>query len=131
MAAGSSSTWHGLTSGHAYSLIGAYTVNGKRLLKMRNPWSSEKYVGPYSDKDLDFWNTVPASVQTQIGHVDANDGVFFFPMYEFRKAYTSMSLAYYNMDWKIVSLKNEGGNPSRNDPKYFWVYNPADQEVIM
>lgn len=42
---------YGLTSGHAYTILGAYHLNGEKVLKMRNPWASEKYHGPWSDKD--------------------------------------------------------------------------------
>ena len=41
---------HGLPSGHAYTLLGAVKLsNGTKLLKIRNPWGSEVYNGPWSD----------------------------------------------------------------------------------
>ena len=73
MGAGCYSTQVGLTSGHAYSLIGAYVVNGKKMVKMRNPWSSEGYTGPYSDKAA-FWNTVSDAEKARVGYKNANDG---------------------------------------------------------
>lgn len=51
MGASCTRSQYGLTSGHAYSLIGAYELNGHKVLKMRNPWSSERYNGPWSDND--------------------------------------------------------------------------------
>lgn len=49
----------GLTSGHAYSLLDIVDLeDGPTLVKMRNPWSSEKYNGPWSDSDsrwTDAW----------------------------------------------------------------------------
>lgn len=55
MGAGTNVSHHGLIEGHAYSVLGAYTLNdgGKKikLVKMRNPWGSEKYHGDWSDKD--------------------------------------------------------------------------------
>jgi hypothetical protein len=51
MAAGTSVSQYGLTAGHAYSLISAHELNGNKVFKMRNPWSSEKYNGPWNDED--------------------------------------------------------------------------------
>ena len=45
---------YGLISGHAYSLLDIKEVNynGKTtLIKIRNPWSKEKYNGPWRDND--------------------------------------------------------------------------------
>jgi hypothetical protein len=46
----------GLTAGHAYTMMDALKLTdqyGKQwdLLKMRNPWGSEGYSGPWNDKD--------------------------------------------------------------------------------
>lgn len=55
MTAGCSTEIFGLVSGHLYTLLGAVELsNGVRLLKLRNPWGSEMYNGPYSDCD-DSW----------------------------------------------------------------------------
>lgn len=42
---------YGLTSGHAYTIVGAFDLNGDKVLKIRNPWGSEKYNGPWRDND--------------------------------------------------------------------------------
>lgn len=40
-----------LAKNHAYSVLGVKTLsNGTRLIKVRNPWGSERYSGPWSDK---------------------------------------------------------------------------------
>ena len=43
--------FYGLTTGHAYSVIGVYELAGEKVLKMRNPWASERYKGPWKDSD--------------------------------------------------------------------------------
>ena len=45
---------YGLPGGsRAYSLMGtAKLADGTQLLKVRNPWGSEVYDGPYSDEKL-------------------------------------------------------------------------------
>jgi Calpain family cysteine protease len=43
----------GLESGHAYTVLGAYTLSdGTQLIHMRNPYSSDSsYSGAWSDND--------------------------------------------------------------------------------
>lgn len=104
MGAGCHSYKWGLTAQHAYTLIGAYVLNGHKVVKMRNPWSSEKYKGPWSDNDSRWTRSLRRQVNSKI----ANDGVFFFPFEAFQSVFTSINLAFYNDNWKQVSIKNNG-----------------------
>lgn len=50
---------NGVACGHAYTILHTYTLSGgdndgQRLLKIRNPWGSEKYSSNWSDSD-DRW----------------------------------------------------------------------------
>ena len=51
----SSTSLFGLPTSHAYSIMGAYTLkdsSGKvvhRLLRVRNPWATDYFNGPWSD----------------------------------------------------------------------------------
>jgi hypothetical protein len=45
-----------LITGHAYSIIGVATYNGTNLVKIRNPWGSEGWAGPWSDSDTKRMN---------------------------------------------------------------------------
>lgn len=85
----------GLTSGHAYTLIGVYQLQGETVFKMRNPWSSERYAGPWSDRDK-RWTP---SLLRSVGHKKGNDGIFFFPAKHFRNPFKSMSVSYYDEGW--------------------------------
>lgn len=48
----------GIITGHAYSLLGAYTVNYQgrevRLVKLRNPWGEREWNGNWKDGDSKF-----------------------------------------------------------------------------
>ena len=46
------------------------------MIKMRNPWASELYHGPWCD-DCDEWNTTGADTVTRTA---ADDGVFFMDL---------------------------------------------------
>ena len=46
----------GLAQKHAYTVLSAHEVNGVKLLRIRNPWGTEQYQGPYSDDDTANWD---------------------------------------------------------------------------
>ena len=60
MAAGTRVSNHGLIAGHAYGVLGSQELTDSsgavvhKLIKMRNPWGSEKYIGDWSD-DSSLW----------------------------------------------------------------------------
>jgi len=55
----------GLIAGHAYTLIDTAVYNGENLVKVRNPWGSEHFNGPWSDKDTTRWT---AAAKSALGH---------------------------------------------------------------
>lgn len=119
--------YEGLTTGHAYTLVSAVKVRqgGKvhKLVKMRNPWGTEGYKGPWSDKDP-RWTK---GLLRKLGHKDANDGFFFMPMEGFLKAFTDYEVLHYK-DWKQSSKKVTG----KSKPTYsFTLKNPIAQEVFL
>lgn len=58
---------YGVMPGHAYTLLGAYTLKGEKVLKMRNPYALEGYKGPWSDQDP-RWTP---DLLKKVGHVKA------------------------------------------------------------
>ena len=48
-------------------------TDGTKLIQIRNPWGSEKYWGPWSDKD-DRWTT---DFKKEVGLVDEDDGLWW------------------------------------------------------
>ena len=48
---------YGLAAGHAYTLLGCYEIKDQsgrvveKLLHMRNPWATDKYTGPWNERD--------------------------------------------------------------------------------
>ena len=49
---------------------------------MRNPWGSYEWKGAWSDKDRVNWTP---ELSAQLGHVDANDGMFFMEINDYEK----------------------------------------------
>jgi hypothetical protein len=98
-------SWNNMVSGHAFTILSAHTLmkDGavyKKLIKIRNPWSSERYTGPWSDSDT-RWT---ADFKSQVGLVVANDGTFFIDSADFHKAYYTFAVVHYK-DWKTTSKK--------------------------
>jgi len=71
-------------------LLGAYEVDGEKLLKLRNPWAVERYTGPRADTD-EFWLGVSSAEKARIGYVeDTDDGIFFMPIDDFVDSFSSI-----------------------------------------
>lgn len=76
-----------------------------RLIKMRNPWSTEKYAGDASDIDKNFWTNF---MQVQIPHIRQDDGCFWITVEEFHKTMLYIVVSYYHEDWWHNYIRNQG-----------------------
>ena len=64
----------GMAFMHAYTVLKTVTLSdGTRLVRMRNPWGSETYHGPWAD-DSDRWTD---AYKQEAGWVDEDDGAWF------------------------------------------------------
>lgn len=63
----------GIVSGHAYSLISVYEINGVQLLKIRNPWGSFEWEGDYGTNSRKW----TADLKKKTDKKEADDGIFF------------------------------------------------------
>lgn len=73
----------GLVRGHAYTIVFPFLTQidvydkPRRLLKVRNPWGEQEWLGGGSDKDKTFWNKVSSIDKKRLGFNQSNDGIFF------------------------------------------------------
>jgi len=87
---------YGLAFSHAYVVLGTDQLkdsNGNvdyNLLRIRNPWRSETYSGPWSDADPRWTD----SYKEQVDYLDRDDGVFFCDMDTFKDGFESFTLIY-------------------------------------
>jgi len=86
----------GVVCGHAYSLIGVREYKGTRLIKVRNPWGSEHYTGPWSDG----WSGWTEEARNQLGHTSKDDGTFWIPLNLFKEIFDHVNVAFYEEDFK-------------------------------
>ena len=78
----------GLACSHAYTVIGHYeTSRGDKLIKVRNPWGSEQYHGPWSRQD-EIWNNEELKKEIEDAMGDANtsnEGIFYMDIKSYRE----------------------------------------------
>ena len=65
----------GILSGKAYTVISVHEAQGKKLMRIRNPWGMHEWTGDYSDKSP-LWTE---SLKQEVGWIDKDDGIFFMP----------------------------------------------------
>ena len=113
-----------LVGSHAYTLLGVAEakVGGatQKLVKVRNPWGSERYNGPWSDKDTKVWTP---EVIKQLNHTNKNDGSFYVPLDIFCKYHSDFGIVYYK-EWIKTQFFDQS---SQMEISYFFT-NPVDQE---
>ena len=64
----------GLPYMHAFTINGTVKLSdGTKLIKIRNPWGSEWYEGPWSDSG----NKWTEKYKEEAGYVDSDDGLWF------------------------------------------------------
>jgi hypothetical protein len=119
---------HGLPSGHAYSLLGAKKLaNGTKLLKIRNPWGSEVYTGPWSDGS----SQMTEAVASELGHTKGDDGVFWMDMTSFKTDFSGIQIAMYE-DWKTDQKNVEWDRSSSDWSGMSWtITNDVAQDVAV
>lgn len=71
---------NGLAHSHAYTVVGVATLStGDRLVKMRNPWGSERFTGKWGDSSSAWTDTLRA----EVGAAEKNDGFFFMSIEDY------------------------------------------------
>ncbi|KAF1325405.1 Calpain-like protein, partial [Globisporangium splendens] len=76
----------GIITNHAYSVLKAVEVNGKRLVQVRNPWGESEWTGPWSDGSTEWtpeWMTL-------LDHRFGDDGAFWMSYEDFLKVFTDL-----------------------------------------
>lgn len=110
----------GLASDHAYTLIGAYDVDGHKLVKVRNPWGQFEWNGAWGDKDPNWTE----SMKRQVNFKNANDGVFYMAIEDYKATFGSTTICKVHDDYNLETInqqKKDEGNLTK-----FTVENPGN-----
>ena len=92
---------YGLVEEHCYTVIGAYEIEGHKLLKIRNPWGECEWKGKWRDDDPNW----TASMKKELNVVEANDGLYFMEIDDFVKHFEDLVVVYYKEEWKHFGTK--------------------------
>lgn len=95
--------YEGLSAGHTYTILGVTQVkdqSGKeiKLVKIKNPWATETYTGPWSANDKAWTDEAK---QQAGGVLNAQDGTFFMPIADFVKHFGSFAVAMTEDTWQV------------------------------
>ena len=100
----------GLITNHAYSIIGTAVLkkpNGNeiQLIKMKNIWGTNEWIGDWSDKSLKWTQEFKKAVGLQ----EKEDGVFWMSYDDYLQFYTTTHIAQIHSDYNynVIKMKNK------------------------
>ncbi|KAK8765722.1 hypothetical protein V5799_031672 [Amblyomma americanum] len=149
----------GLSALHEYSITGATTVfveEGRKvnLIRLRNPWASGEWTGPWSDKS-DKWDKISEETRQELGLVVSDDGEFWISVSSFLKHFDLIDFCHLDpgsmvaegeddaemkKQWEVVKFKgswlpgsNAGGSTDNmekfaTNPQYLVTLREPDDE---
>ncbi|KAL9110156.1 MAG: hypothetical protein Q9227_005216 [Pyrenula ochraceoflavens] len=89
----------GIINRHAYSVVEAREIEGKKLLKVRNPWGKSEWTGAWSDGSAEW----TSEWMTKLNHTFGNDGVFWISYKDFLQKYSSLDRTrLFDSSWSTV-----------------------------
>ncbi|KAG8871047.1 hypothetical protein FRB97_009139 [Tulasnella sp. 331] len=92
----------GLCTLHAYSVLRAREVRGKRFVLLRNPWGSAQYSGPWSDGSME-WTSEWMDVLDVMGHKFGEGGQFLMEYHHFLSFFTIIEHSrLFNPSWTLT-----------------------------
>ena len=107
----------GIVQGHAYSILDITTIDGHKLIQLRNPWGSgAEWNGDWSDSSS-MWNEkrkVEAykRMKDQVGRVEeigkVGDGVFWMSFSDWYLNFQTLYLCrFFDKDWTEIFFESE------------------------
>ncbi|MCQ2815989.1 MAG: calpain family cysteine protease, partial [archaeon] len=99
----------GLITNHAYTIVGTAVLkeddnkNQIRLIKIRNVWGTNEWLGDWSDGSR-LWTE---EYKKKVGLVQKEDGIFWMSFEDFLKFYTCTHICRIHDDYKFISQKFE------------------------
>ncbi|KAJ7880174.1 cysteine proteinase [Mycena leptocephala] len=97
-------TINGLHGNHAYSVLRAVDVKGKRFVVVRNPWGQSEWTGPWSDGSKE-WTTEWLAALPELGHSFGDDGQFVMEYKDFLASWSDIDRVNHPFDssWVMSS----------------------------
>ena len=112
----------GLVTNHAFTTLGVAEYKGTKLVKIRNPWGSERYKGAWSDQDTKAWT---ADALKALGHTkNTRDGTFYMPIKNYKTLFYNTIVGYYQ-DFKTSRFEDKWDRKSNIRNLKWTIVNPV------
>ena len=100
----------GVVLGHAYTVAGTVELpDGAKLIKARNPWGSDSYIGRYGADDP-RWERGTNLAKVPEAQND-EDGYIFMPVDQFKRSFSSIAVNYRSDKMKMDYYLKIGDTP--------------------
>lgn len=93
----------GIIPKHLYTVFSAYTLNGEKVIKLRNPHGKGEWNGDWSDTSSK-WTPV---LRKKVNMKNALDGTFYMPLDAFMSNFSEVGVCHYKPKYVYTSLKLE------------------------
>ena len=91
----------GILALHAYSVMRAVELDGKRLVLLKNPWGKGEWKGPWSDGSKEW---TPEWLK-KLDHQFGDDGAFWISYSDLLRKYQSFDRTrLFGNDWRVASI---------------------------
>ncbi|KAK5994899.1 Calpain-D [Cladobotryum mycophilum] len=91
----------GIVELHSYSIQKAVEIDGKRLLRLKNPWGKGEWKGPWSDGSKEW---TPEWLE-KLGHRFGDDGDFWIAYEDLLQKYQAFERTrLFGDDWRVSSI---------------------------
>ena len=88
---------NGLITGHAYTVTKVLDLNGKKLIRIRNPWGQGEWTGAWSDNS-EKWNSLTGAEMAKVNLKEAEDGEFWMSYSDFIKNWSTITVCHLSVN---------------------------------
>ncbi|KAF8987796.1 hypothetical protein BGZ52_002659 [Haplosporangium bisporale] len=119
---------HGIMARHAYSVLSTATIQGERIVQVRNPWGKTEWNGDWSDQS-DKWT--PEAI-AEVKMEEKDDGKFWMSYKDFLRVFDSLDLCrIFDATWSVASSWIPYHVEPRSSGKFQFELDQASEAVIV
>jgi hypothetical protein len=98
-------TPQGLVMRHAYTLLRVKKVGDLRMMRVRNPWGSGEWKGPWCDHDPRWNEPKNHELKKKLGFVKSTDGAFWMEFSDFVRNFDEVAICARTTGFEDLALE--------------------------